>query len=84
MIPQNSPEATEMLADLQKSCGLEHELEVTATGAMTSNEGYKAAYEKTMKGWQNKMPASQGTNRFEVENVADYDSARILDVRRSR
>jgi hypothetical protein len=80
MMAQSSHETDEILASLQKSLGANMSWQITNVEAMTANDGYKTAYDKTMKGWQNKMPPNQGTNRFEVKNVMDFDSARILDV----
>jgi hypothetical protein len=45
---------------------------------MVANPGYQKAYERTMKGWQNKMPPSKGEKRFAVEGIMDWDAPRIL------
>jgi len=45
-----------------------------------ANAGYKAAYESTMKGFQNKYPPGQKQRRLLAGEIMDNDSLRILDV----
>ncbi len=45
---------------------------------MVTNAGYKDAFEKTMKGWQNKMPPSANYIQYNPNSVMDFDSPRIL------
>jgi hypothetical protein len=63
-----------MSAEIQKNL----KWKVLNKSEMISQAGYQKAYDKTMKGWQNKMPAGQGQIQFVVKNVMDKDSLRIL------
>jgi hypothetical protein len=80
MIPQNDPAVDSMYADLCKSFKHQLKWNVMDPKLMTTHNGYRDAFDKTMKGWQNKMPPGGGRKQFIVKDVMDYDSPRILDV----
>jgi hypothetical protein len=81
MIPQNSPHADEMYLDFNQSVSKNLGWKVMDARVMKANPGYKAAYDKTMKGWQNKMGPNKGDKQFDVADVMDQDCLRILDVK---
>jgi hypothetical protein len=68
-----------MFSDLLTSLHQTMKWTVIDQATMTHNAGYKAAYQKTMTGWQNKMPPGKGEKQFLVEGVMDFDGPRILD-----
>ena len=70
--------ADAMYLELQKAITKKLRWKTLSKNQMISNAGYKAAYEKTMKGWQNKMPPGEGRAQIVVKDVMDWDSIRIL------
>ncbi len=81
MIPQNSPHADEMYLEFSQSLAKNLGWKVMDARQMKANAGYKAAYEKTMKGWQNKMGPNKGDKQFDVSEIMDQDCLRILDFK---
>lgn len=79
MSQQKSAHVERLYNELQRAIAINLKWKVIDKGTMTSNPGFKAAYEKTMKGWQNKMPAGAGSVQFTTKDTLDYDSPRILD-----
>jgi hypothetical protein len=53
---------------------------VVPRGDMIANDIYVADYDKTMKGFQNKMLPGDGYNQYAIDHVLDHDSPRILDT----
>jgi hypothetical protein len=78
MITKKSPEVEEMYLALVKSYAKNMGWQVVPPGVMKQNSGYQAAYDRTMKGFQNKYPVGQGQQQFLVDGIMDRDSARIL------
>ena len=78
MISKNASEVDQMLAALQGTLKDQLHWKVQGTSEMVARPGYLAAYDRTMKGFQNKFPPSSGQNRFLVPKVMDFDSVRIL------
>ncbi len=79
MITETSPETDRMYQAFIHSLGQTQKWTVLDAKTMIQNEGYKAAYKKTMDGWQNKMPAASGTTDYVVNSVMDWNGPRLLD-----
>lgn len=79
MSQQKSAHVERLYNELQRALAINLKWKVIDKNTMTSNPGFKAAYEKTMKGWQNKMLAGAGSVQFTTKDALDYDSPRILD-----
>ncbi|MEZ4816232.1 MAG: hypothetical protein R3A80_13685 [Bdellovibrionota bacterium] len=75
---QKSSHVEAMYQELHRALGLRLKWKVLPKQSMINNAGYKAAYTKTMKGWQNKMPPGQNQAQYVVEDVLDYDALRIM------
>jgi len=75
---QSDPTVDQMYGDLQASLSKGLNWKVLGQNEMTVSEEYKRAYKRTMEGWQNKMPPGEGIQHFKIQNVMDFDSARIL------
>ena len=80
MIPQKGPHVDSMFDELIGSFSTRMKWSVMDKKSMLRNAGYTEAYNKTMKGFQNKMPPGSGMKQYIVDNIMDYDSPRILDV----
>lgn len=81
LIPQTDTHVDAMFTELSNSLRTNLKWNVMDKAAMVANSGYAQAYEKTMKGWQNKMPPGQGMKQFNVTQVMDFDGPRILDFK---
>lgn len=68
----------EMHLNLIKAFAKQMAWQVVPASPMKKNPGYQVAYNKTMKGFQNKMPASQNQRKISVDEIMDNDSLRIL------
>jgi hypothetical protein len=80
IIPKTDPMIEQMYVDLGKAFSHNLNWDVMSERSMLENSTYKADYDKTMKGWQNKMGPGRGQNQFNVADVMDSDGPRILDV----
>jgi hypothetical protein len=78
LISKNATETDQMLAALQSSLKERMRWSVKQTPEMVKAPGYVSAFDRTMKGFQNKMPPHAGMNRFLAAKVMDFDSVRIL------
>lgn len=78
LIPQNSVEVDEMYQELAKAFGRNVRWKVLPLAKLKSHPGYRAAFDRTMKGWQNKMPVPAGKQQYLVDGVMDNDGLRIL------
>lgn len=78
MITQHSDHIEDMYANMRTELSKNLHWEVLDEAPMITNAGYQTAYDKTMKGWQNKMPPGAGEKQFAVKDVMDFDSGRIL------
>lgn len=76
--PETKKEVEQMYSSLTKSFNKEMNWQVVPIGVMRQNAAYQTAYEKTMKGWQNKMPMNKGQKQLLVEGICDNDCLRIL------
>ncbi len=74
----NNGKADEMFAEFAKIFGTLTHWEVMPISRMKENAGYKAAYEKTMHGFQNKYLASKDEKKFTVPKILDNDCLRLL------
>ncbi len=79
-IPGHSPESDRIYEKLNKSFAARTGWKMYDTQKMRKQTDYRLAEEKTMKGFQNKMPVNPGINRFIVEGVMDSECLRILDT----
>ena len=79
-IPVSSPENDRLYEKLNQAFQARTKWKMLDTKKMRLQTPYRLAFEKTMKGFQNKMPINEGVNRFVVENVMDSECLRILDV----
>lgn len=75
---EKAPHVEKLYYDFQRALKAQLNWKVLDKNSMITNPGFKIAYEKTMKGWQNKMPPGQGLAHFVTTDTLDYDSARIL------
>jgi len=75
---QKAPHVEKLYYDFHRALKAEMNWKVLDKNTMMANAGFKAAYEKAMKGWQNKMPPGQGMAQFVTKDLLDYDSVRIL------
>ena len=80
MISEKSPQTDNMFMELHASLGKRTNWNILEVRKMKENPAYVAAYEKTMKGWQNKVPPGAGTKNYLVDGIMDNDGPRILDV----
>lgn len=78
LIAKNSAEVDEMYNELAKAFGKNVRWKVIPLAKLKTMPGYKIAYDKTMKGWQNKMPPPKGSQQYLIDGVMDNDSMRIL------
>jgi hypothetical protein len=78
IIPANSPDTDKIYAEFLKSLEKTQSWKVVEINAMTENAGYQQAFQKTMDGWQNKVPANSGTVDFNVKKVMDWNGPRLL------
>lgn len=78
MIGKSAAEVNEMYADLAQAFGKNLNWTVMPASRMKHHPGYQAAYDRTMKGWQNKMPPGRGEQRYFVPDIMDNDGMRIL------
>lgn len=76
----DSPHVTgiykDLVAELQKNMGWK----MATYDQVRGNATFTQAYEKTMKGFQNKVPPGEGENLYRAEGILDQDSPRILGV----
>lgn len=79
MMSQQLPEADELYEKIRTGFAKKMNWKVLTNQQMRFAPAYKDAYKSTMEGWQNKMPPGSGMNRYVVDGVMDFDSARILD-----
>lgn len=70
--------AQKMYDGLARSVGKNMKWEVLALDKMRSNPTYRKLYDKTMKGWQNKVPMPEGAKQLVLDGVMDSDCLRIL------
>jgi hypothetical protein len=80
MIPQYDDAVDSMYDELGKTMRSSQKWNVMDKKTMATHKGYVDAFNKTMKGFHNKMPPGDGMNQFIVKDIMDYDSPRILDV----
>lgn len=78
LIPGYDAHIDEMYQNLGQSFAKNMSWNVMSVKTMLGNKGYQTAFDKTMKGWQNKMPPGKGQRQLLVKDVMDFDSARIL------
>lgn len=78
IIPMNSVDTDKMYTEFIKSVEKTQGWKVLDQQTMIKHAAYVAAYKDTMEGWQNKMPAGQGTTDFNVASVMDWNGPRIL------
>src|SRR5688572_925796 len=71
MTQQKSAQVDGLYNSFARALAVNLKWKVVDKNTMTSNPGFKEAYEKTMKGWQNKMPAGEGTAQFTTKDVLD-------------
>lgn len=81
MMTQTGAHVDSMFTELSNALRKNLKWNVMEKSAMVANPGYTQAYDKTMKGWQNKMPPPQGTYHYNVAQVMDFDGPRILDFK---
>ena len=80
MIPEKSTQTDNMLIEFNTSLRKRTQWNVMELQKMKSTPGYISAYEKTMKGWQNKVPPGSGMKGYLVDGVMDNDATRILGL----
>ncbi|MGZ5280430.1 MAG: hypothetical protein ACXWC9_10830 [Pseudobdellovibrionaceae bacterium] len=73
-----SPETDQILTNLMKEMAKNQKWAVMDINKVKMAPGYKKAFDQTMNGWQNKMPANPGTQQYVVNEVMDTDAPRIL------
>lgn len=76
--PREVKETRLMYDELLKSFGKKAKWQIVPEATFKANAAYQAAYQKTMKGWQNKMPPGQHEHLLFVDGVMDNDCLRIL------
>lgn len=81
IMAKTDPHVDSMYSELANSLRANLKWNVMDKAQMVSNSGYTLAYDKTMKGWQNKMPPGEGMFHFNVAQVMDFDGPRILDFK---
>jgi hypothetical protein len=79
LIPQTDAHVDTMYTEFGKAFEKNLGWQVMGRDQMTGNKGYIIAYDRTMKGFQNKMPPGEGMKQFNVTKVMDFDGPRILD-----
>lgn len=79
-IVSQSPESSQMYDSVVKAFSDKTKWKVSPPSLMKKNPGYVAAYDRTMKGFQNKYPVSSDQQKYTVESIMDNDSLRILGV----
>jgi hypothetical protein len=79
-IVSQSPESNQMYESIIKAFADKTKWKVTASSVLKKNTGYQAAYDRTMKGFQNKYPVSSDQQKYTVDSIMDNDSLRILGV----
>lgn len=77
-IPKNSAEADQIYFGVAQALTKNMGWEVVPYTKLINSKAYNQSYKATMEGWQNKMPTQAGVNRFQVQNVMDFDSMRIM------
>lgn len=78
---QRSPEnSNEMYSKLRNAFKKKTGWNILEEGTLSQNAAYVRAYDKTMKGFQNKMPPPQGISRVFASRIMDNDSLRVLGV----
>lgn len=80
MISQEMAETDQLLEKIVSAFSTRMKWKVPSVQQMKASPKYQATYKKTMEGWHNRMPPGQGINRYVVNGIMDYDSARILDA----
>lgn len=80
MINQEMPETDQLLEKVISAFSAKMKWKVLSAEQIKTSPKYQETYKKTMEGWHNRMPPGEGVNRYVVNGVMDYDSARILDV----
>ena len=76
---EKSSHVERLYSELARAIAINLKWRVLDRSTMASNPGFQKAYEKTMKGWQSKMPPGEGYAHFVTKGLLDYDSPRILD-----
>lgn len=76
----DSTHVEEIYSDLMKSFEKKLNWSLLSSLELKKQKGYQTAFNKTMKGWQNKMPVPQDQTQFVPEQIMDFDSVRILGV----
>ena len=76
---QESPQATEIFEKTISTFKSRLNWNVMDSKKMLAIPAYPAAYKANMEGWHSRMPVQAGYNRFLVNKVMDYDSARIME-----
>ncbi|MCC6278343.1 MAG: hypothetical protein IT289_10565 [Oligoflexia bacterium] len=80
LIPQQSSHVDQMYDKLASHLTKNLQWQVIPRRELISQPGYTMAFDKTMKGWQNKFPPGEGMIKYLVPQIMDYDCPRILGV----
>jgi len=77
-IPKRGESINEMYDSLAASFAGNVAWQVVPASLMKRNTAFQHAFERTMKGWQNKMPVGSGRQQFLVDGIMDNEGLRIL------
>ena len=75
---ESSDHANQMYLGLQEKMANHLHWTVLSQHSMIENAGYQAAFNRTMRGRQQKAALGQGQKKFSVEKVMDWDSVEVL------
>jgi hypothetical protein len=75
---QPSEHMDRIYADLAQSLAKQLGWKVVTLAEVRANPTMTKTFESTMKGFQNKMPPHEGTNRYHPPGIPDFDAARIM------
>lgn len=79
-VPKTNGKVEEMYAAFSETFAKRSHWQVLPAATMKSNPAYRAAWDRTMKGFQNKSLPRQKERKFTVDEIMDSDSIRILDT----
>ncbi len=80
MIAKNSKHVVDMYDSMRRELRKNLKWRIYSRRKLLRQSAYVAAYKDTMEGWQNKMPAPKGKQRFKLKKMLDFQAGRILDV----
>ncbi len=72
------PSVDQMMNDMSAAFAKKMSWTMMNSSAIKKNAGFQEAYQKTMTGFQNKMPPGKGRIQYVAKDMLDFDAGRIL------